>query len=149
MHSFTGDPPAPAQQIAAPRGENLPVPFATAGHGNGARPAPVYGRPLFSSLAHTLTDSRSVARVHEKDRIFSITKNCTSCGTCIAVCPVGNIKMIGKKPAWKYHCELCLACIRTCPAQAIRVGNKRAGGSQSRRTGITPADQERQREKYP
>jgi ferredoxin len=147
MHAFTGNLPAAVQQIAAAPGETLPVPVASAGREGSVRPVPVRGHPHFTSLEHVVPGGRSGARVNEEDRIFSVTKNCTSCGTCTAVCPVGNIEMMGKKPAWKNHCELCLACIRTCPAQAIRVGSRKAGRPQYRHTGITPADRERQRGK--
>jgi ferredoxin len=147
MHSHTGNPPGAEEQIAAAPGETRPVPVASAGLGGSVPPVPVSVPSHFASLEHTIPGRQPVARIAEEKRIFSVTKNCTSCGTCTAVCPVGNIEMKGKRPAWKNHCELCLACIRACTAQAIRVGNKKAGRPQSRRTGITPAGLDKQRGK--
>lgn len=134
MHAFTGNLPAAVKQVVAAPGETLPVPFASAGRGGSVCPVPVCGHSCFANLMDAFPGSRPISHASEEDRIFSVTKNCTTCGTCIAVCSVGNIEMLGKKPAWKHHCELCLACIRTCPAQAIRVGDKRAARPQYRHT---------------
>jgi ferredoxin len=147
IHAFTGNLPAVAQQIATAPDEPLPLPIAPVGQGGSVRPVPVCGRPYFAGLVHSHPGGRTRDRVTKEDRIFSVTKNCTSCGTCAVVCPVKNIEMMGKKPAWKDHCELCLACIRTCPAQAIRVGSKKAVRPRYRHTGVTPVNRERQQGK--
>ncbi|MFY9800542.1 MAG: EFR1 family ferrodoxin, partial [Methanoregula sp.] len=122
-HSFTGNLPAAGKRISSATRETLPVPVASprAGRGGSVRTVPVCDRFSFTGFEHALLHGRSIARAREEDRIFCVTTACTSCGTCEAVCPVKNIIIAGKKPAWKRHCELCLACIRTCPAQAIRI----------------------------
>ncbi len=58
--------------------------------------------------------------VHNHDKRFSVTNECTSCGICERVCPVANIKMVNERPTWTHRCEQCMACIYYCPAEAIR-----------------------------
>ena len=77
---------------------------------------------LLSGIIHTLAYPRFASHVHDDDRKFSVNRNCTSCGTCAAICPAGNIEMVDEKPVWKHHCELCCGCIHLCPAGAIQAG---------------------------
>lgn len=125
MHASTGNPPAADKRIATGTGETLPGPVASprAGREGSARAVP-FGRSSFSGIVHALLHGRCFSRAGGEGGMFCVTTACTSCGTCTAACPVGNIAMVGNKPAWKRNCELCFACIRTCPAQAIRVGDK-------------------------
>jgi Pyruvate/2-oxoacid:ferredoxin oxidoreductase delta subunit len=58
------------------------------------------------------------------DNKFTVADTCTSCGTCMAICPAKNIELVDKKPVWKHHCELCCGCIHLCPVQAIQAGAK-------------------------
>ena len=63
------------------------------------------------------------------DNSFSVSRNCTGCGTCVKVCPVENIELqaaasegsglSGGGPRWLHRCEFCLACLHWCPAGAI------------------------------
>jgi NAD-dependent dihydropyrimidine dehydrogenase PreA subunit len=50
-------------------------------------------------------------------------KKCTSCGTCVSVCPVQVFEKKGKKVvvAKPDECIGCRACEAQCPAQAIVV----------------------------
>ena len=57
--------------------------------------------------------------VPSADKGFQVDAKCGGCGTCAAVCPVGNIKMAEGKPVWQHHCETCLACYSWCPQEAI------------------------------
>ena len=77
---------------------------------------------FLSGILHSLAYPRFTSHVHEDDRKFSVNENCTSCGTCAAICPAGNIELVDGKPVWKHHCELCCGCIHLCPVQAIRAG---------------------------
>ncbi len=77
---------------------------------------------LLANLMHSLAYPRFASHVHEDDRKFSVNDNCTSCGTCAAICPAENIELVDGKPAWKHHCELCCGCIHICPVNAIQAG---------------------------
>jgi ferredoxin len=81
---------------------------------------------LLSGILHSIAYPRFVSHVHEDDRKFSVNEKCTSCGTCAAICPVGNIGMVNGKPVWKHHCELCCGCIHLCPTEAIQAGSHTA-----------------------
>ena len=77
---------------------------------------------FLSSLLHTLFYWWFAKNAHTGDRKFSVSDRCTSCGTCAAVCPAGNIELVEGKPVWKHHCELCCGCIHLCPVKAIQAG---------------------------
>jgi ferredoxin len=87
-------------------------------------------RSLLEEGIHALMYGRFIRQVREKDRVFTVTDNCTGCGTCVAVCPAKNLGLAGNKPVWNHRCELCCACIHACPAQAIQAG---AGTEQRQR----------------
>jgi NAD-dependent dihydropyrimidine dehydrogenase PreA subunit len=97
-------------------------------------------RSFFAQLLHTLMYPRFLRTVHDADRQFSVSDACTSCGTCVGVCPAGNIELIDKKPAWKHRCELCCACIHLCPAHAIQAGKKTGKRGRYRHPDVKVAD---------
>jgi ferredoxin len=74
-----------------------------------------------SSLMRCLVYPPFARNVHGMDKSFSVEDNCTSCGTCAKVCPVGNIVMEKDRPVWQHHCELCCACLHFCPVEAIQL----------------------------
>ena len=53
--------------------------------------------------------------------LVKIQDNCTGCGICSKVCPVGNIKINSGKAEYidSAVCEACLACAHACPAKNI------------------------------
>jgi ferredoxin len=61
-------------------------------------------------------------RLPQSDAKFHVLEECSLCGTCERVCPVGNIVLENEKPAWQHHCELCFACLQWCPVEAIQYG---------------------------
>lgn len=81
--------------------------------------------PVMQQL-HALTYDGSVSHLHDRDRKFSVNEECTGCGTCAAICPVGNIELADGKPIWKHHCESCVGCINLCPVKAIQGGPRTA-----------------------
>jgi ferredoxin len=51
---------------------------------------------------------------------FNVDERCLGCGTCVKVCPVGNIKLEEGRPVWMHCCEQCFACLQWCPQSAIQ-----------------------------
>lgn len=80
-------------------------------------------------------NSKFLAKVEIMDNNFSVSGECISCGTCLRVCPVGNIRMEEGRPVFGHHCENCLACLHWCPEAAINY----AGKTKSRRRYHHPA----------
>jgi formate hydrogenlyase subunit 6/NADH:ubiquinone oxidoreductase subunit I len=54
------------------------------------------------------------------DRSIKVDANCTGCGICTQVCPVGNIELVDGKPSWLHRCEMCCGCDEWCPSGAVR-----------------------------
>lgn len=63
--------------------------------------------------------------VHAKK--FYATDACVSCGRCVEVCPLGNVRLSGGKPVWGDRCTHCMACICRCPKEAIEYGRHSRG----------------------
>lgn len=63
--------------------------------------------------------------VHAKK--FYTTNACISCGKCVTVCPLNNVRMDNGKPAWGTDCTHCMACICHCPKEAIEYGKHSQG----------------------
>ncbi len=62
--------------------------------------------------------------VYAYDKSFYVEDTCTSCGICVKVCPVNNIKLEDGIPQWHHKCQQCLACINFCPEKCIQFGKK-------------------------
>jgi ferredoxin len=73
-----------------------------------------------AALIHHLMNPRFIHGVHEADRKFTVDDRCTSCNTCVEVCPVENIRLENGRPVWLHRCEQCMACIQLCPTNAIQ-----------------------------
>lgn len=73
----------------------------------------------------------------DSDQYFTVSSQCTSCGTCQKVCPVNNITMAEGKPSFSHHCEHCLSCLHHCPAAAIDWKQKTVGKKRYRHFNIT------------
>ena len=54
-----------------------------------------------------------------KDKGFTVSDACVSCGKCARRCPLNNIDIVNGKPVWNGNCTHCMACICSCPAKAI------------------------------
>ena len=57
-----------------------------------------------------------------KDKHFSVSGSCISCGKCAELCPLANITLKEGKPVWNGNCTHCMACIGACPSNAIDYG---------------------------
>ena len=100
--------------------------------------------PRFSpagAVIHRLYYPRFIDGVHGADKTFTVDDHCTACGTCVAVCPVGNVRLDeAGRPTWLHRCEQCMACIQLCPVQAIQAGPKTAARRRYRHPAVTVGD---------
>jgi ferredoxin len=106
------------------------------GAGGKARPGPA----LLTGLIHALMYPRFIASLPDSDREFTVLEACTSCSTCVQVCPVENITLEAGRPVWHHRCECCLACIHTCPVEAIQRGRNTAGRARYRHPAVSITD---------
>lgn len=58
---------------------------------------------------------------------FKTTDKCISCGKCVSVCPLKNIRLKNNRPRWGENCTHCMACISYCPTEAIEYGRHSVG----------------------
>ncbi len=61
-------------------------------------------------------------RLPKFSRKYHVSKDCSGCGLCEKICPVGNIKLKDGHPIWGRECECCMACLQFCPESAILCG---------------------------
>ncbi|MGX8692176.1 MAG: EFR1 family ferrodoxin [Clostridia bacterium] len=67
--------------------------------------------------------SEGMATTHEKRvKSFRVSDACIGCGTCVKLCPRGNIELKDGKPVFGPSCMGCLSCVQLCPKQAINIG---------------------------
>jgi len=56
--------------------------------------------------------------------INRITKKCTHCGACTAVCPTGALSVERPEMSVKFEqkkCSICELCVPTCPTRAMEI----------------------------
>jgi len=58
----------------------------------------------------------------KKGMTLKANDNCVMCGTFAKVCPMGNIRYIGKAVVFSDKCISCCACVQYCPQEAINFG---------------------------
>lgn len=61
---------------------------------------------------------------------FHADDECNGCGKCARRCPLENIKMVDRRPAWSTTCAFCLRCYHLCPRHAIAWRGTTAGKGQ-------------------
>jgi Pyruvate/2-oxoacid:ferredoxin oxidoreductase delta subunit/flavodoxin len=85
------------------------------------------GLPVINWFFDRFVYQRALPKVPGLSKGYYTDNNCNGCGVCSQVCPVNNISMNQKKPAWESHCEACFACMQWCPKESIQLGKKTVG----------------------
>lgn len=103
--------------------------------------------PVLGSAAGMIADGREfpAPRITVKDRMksgivndvfyrfyvkadsFTASEECSGCGLCEKLCPLGNVSMKDGRPVWGSNCTHCMACICHCPQEAIEYGKASVG----------------------
>ena len=55
---------------------------------------------------------------------LKISMDCTGCGLCTGLCPMGNLTLENGRAAAGSRCTMCYRCISSCPSQAITLLGK-------------------------
>jgi ferredoxin/flavodoxin len=81
-------------------------------------------KPIFSRRYRQLSNTKQHVpfpqMIPTADNSYQCDETkCKSCGVCVKVCPVDNIKLVNGRPVWLHHCETCYACYLWCPNNAI------------------------------
>lgn len=99
------------------------------------------------ALAYAVMGRRFARTCARRDERFVVTDSCTGCRICVRVCPVGNIDLVGGRPAWLHRCQQCYACIHACPETAIQIRRRpTAHRRRYRHPEVSLADLARQRD---
>jgi ferredoxin/flavodoxin len=84
--------------------------------------APLEGdRGLGQGLKSLAT--RIASGIYRVPRRLWVDARCSRCGTCVRVCPEGNVSL-DDRVTFGNDCSNCLACYHWCPRQAIHLGKK-------------------------
>lgn len=86
-----------------------------------------WGANLVGGLMHGM----AIQAFKSADSDFWVDERCNHCGTCVRICPRGNIRLKEGKPAWNHDCELCFACSQWCPQEAIQYQKESQGVKRS------------------
>ena len=94
--------------------------------GRELRMNPVEPLPIADSILEKIASNPMAKKIvlsFDPGRMASgyfLDKACTHCGTCVQVCPMGNIRLEENGPHWGERCQLCMACLQWCTAGAIQ-----------------------------
>ena len=68
--------------------------------------------------------SQGVQVQNASQEVKRITKKCTHCGACTAVCPTGALAVVRPEMSVDFNqkkCSICELCVPTCPTRAMEV----------------------------
>jgi len=75
-----------------------------------------------------------------KAKAFKVSEKCVGCGTCVKLCPRGNIRLEAGRAVIGTDCAQCLGCLQFCPEEAISIGAVTEKREHYHNPNITPED---------
>ena len=119
-HGFLFSPEHPTQEaLQAAEAFGMAIADRVAGAAYQPPPPDPRAATLFR-IARASTNAWVVRNV--VSRGFRVRADvCTACGTCVEVCPTGNIHADARgRPVWGRDCIVCAYCDLRCPVEAIQ-----------------------------
>ena len=101
---------------------------------------PIESSGKITNLFGTALYNMAIGTFKSSSKYFWTLDTCTSCGTCVRVCPNRNIIHVDCKPVWGKNCEMCHACIQWCPKAAIQFKNITQGKVRYRNIDVSIKD---------
>lgn len=101
---------------------------------------PVEKGPLWQRSLFGLVHKLSYPHVPGMDKVFFSDEKCDGCGTCVKICPSGNVSLENGRPVWHHDCEQCFSCLQWCPREAIQAGKKTSGSRRYHHPEVTLKD---------
>jgi Pyruvate/2-oxoacid:ferredoxin oxidoreductase delta subunit len=74
---------------------------------------------LAGALLGSFLHSKAASAFSRMDAAYTVAPTCSSCGTCVRVCPRENITRDGGTTTWNHDCEFCGTCATWCTQHAI------------------------------
>jgi ferredoxin len=96
--------------------------------------------PLLANAFGSMLHGPALKTFKGMDGKFIVQDGCKGCGTCVKVCPRGNVQLANGRPTFAHNCELCHACIQWCPQFAIRHPGFEANPRQYRNPAVQLSD---------
>lgn len=82
----------------------------------------------------------SIAKFVTIGKQYKVSDTCSTCGTCVKLCPTGNISIQDGKVVFGDNCNQCMACIQWCPNRAIDYQEKAAKRKRYRHPDISKSE---------
>jgi ferredoxin len=89
------------------------------------KPLVAAAAPVWRFITAAIQAGEKLVMKDTQAQSYIVNDQCGKCGTCVKICPSGNISVAGKV-TFDDQCEWCLGCVHLCPRNAIHLRNERS-----------------------